>query len=242
MATASAALSPGSSEILVLGAAFIAGTALERYRQGRRERPMRLSETPGLWVAMARESVGMPATLLAAGAVIAALVVLVLPSISPTQPDLPVEATEGRAADQSSLPRLKVLRPAPGSSFAVGGARFRVFRVESATSGRRRTGSARRRVKVGVTGQNLRRSRFNPNHLSYRLVDARGNAFHPESSGGSGPSSLGETGFLRRGDTAQARLGFLLPPSARGLSLVFELPGGRVQVRIPLESFVDPPR
>lgn len=235
MGAATAALSPGPIEILVLGIAFIAGTALERYRQGRRERPMRLSETPGLWVTVARDSVGVPAVLFAVGAVVAALGVLVLPSISPRQPDLPVDAIGGRMTDKSTLPSLKVLRPALGTSFTVGGARFRVFHAESTTGERGRTGPGRRRVRVGVTGQNLRRSRFNPNHLSYRLIDGRGNSYYPESSGGSGPPSLGETGFLRRRESARARLGFVVPSSARGLSLVFEpLPSGRVQVRVSL--------
>lgn len=71
--------------------------------------------------------------------------------------------------------------------------------------------------------------------LLSRLVDGRGDAYYPETSPGSGPPSLGETGYLRRGETARARLGFLVPRRARGLSLVFEpLPSGRVQVRVPL--------
>jgi hypothetical protein len=229
-------LLPEPVSALAFAAAFVAGAAIERYRQGRRERPLRLAETPRLWIATARDSVGIPATAIAACAGLAALGVLILPSLSTVRHGPPADgAAEGRRIDRSSLPRLKVMRPASGVAFTVGGARFRVFGASSSAAavdrGQPRPG--RRWIYVGVEGRNLRRSHFNPNHLSYRLADERGNAFYPDLSAGTGPPSLGETGFLGRGETARTRLGFRVPRAARRLSLVFEpLPSGRVQVRV----------
>jgi hypothetical protein len=210
-------------------------------RQGLRQRPLSLEETPGLWVATARSSIGLPAIAIAAGAVAAALGLLLLPSLFSTGPPKR-EAAATRAGprlNRASLPRLKVLRRSPDSAFTVAGARFRVYRggPPTAVAVQARAGHGGRWVTVGVEGQNLHRSHFNPDHLSYRLLDGRGNAYYPESSGGTGPASLGETGFLGQGETAHADLSFRVPESARRLTLVFEpAPSGRVQVRVPVDE------
>ena len=67
--------------------------------------------------------------------------------------------------------------------------------------------------------------------------DARGRLYAPVVGGGTGPASLARTGFLRPGQTAQARLAFLVPKTAGHLTLVFEpVRDGSLQVRVPLRS------
>jgi hypothetical protein len=226
--------------LLALAAAFLAGTAFERYRQGRRQRPLTLGETPRRWATTARDSIGVQATTVAACAVAAALGLLLLPSLSSFGPSEPPSDDVGAEPqiDRSSLPQVKVLPRPAGAWFTVSGARFRVLATENvATTGFQASNPGLRLVRIDVDGENVRRSRFNPNHLSYRLEDRRGNVYGPEASAGTGPPSLGETGFLRRDEIAHARLAFHVPRSARRLALVFE-PGaaGRVQVRVALGS------
>jgi hypothetical protein len=237
---AAVTLLPGDLRLLAVPLALVAGAAIERYRQGGRERPLSLAETPRRW-RLALTTVGWRYALPALAATATGVTVLALPQLGPEQRG--EDATEAQGGGQrpvdAKLPNVKVLRARPNSPFRVRGASFTVSppaaepwaqAIRSRTAGRGATW-----VTVGVEGRNLARRRFNPNALSYRVRDARGNRFAPAVGGGTGPVSLGRTGFLQRGESAQARLGFRVPRSARRLRLVFEpVRDGSIQVEVPL--------
>jgi hypothetical protein len=237
---AALALLPGDWRLLALPLALVAGAAIERYRQAGRKRPLSLADTPQEW----RRTLGavgwryaLPALVATAGA----LGVLSLPEFRSAHPGNGVgeRSRGGQRSAVSQLPQVEVLRRRPGIPVRVRGASFRVFLpaaepwAEAIRS--RNAGSGASWVVLGIDGRNLARRQFNPNALSYRLRDARGNRFAPLIGGGTGPASLGRTGVLDRGETAQARLGFRVPRSARRLTLVFEpVSDGSIQVEVPL--------
>jgi hypothetical protein len=241
LAAVVALLAPPSLRPVAAAAAFVAGATLERYRQGRRERPLRLEDTPGAWARAVRESVGVPYALAAGLATLAALAVLALPSLSGDdagdEPAAPTTRDLARAGQ--ALPRIEVARRSPRRQFVVGGLSFRVFPVDEprkqAGTLRRPAGRGRIWLTVGVDIRNLSRRRFVPNALAYRLKDGRGRSYWPDIGGGTGPASLALTGHLGRGGLARMRLSFRVPRGERRLALVFE-PGSaaRLQVRVPL--------
>lgn len=96
-------------------------------------------------------------------------------------------------------------------------------------------GRGMRWLFIAVDGTNLHRSHFDPNTLACRLRDQEGNVYYADIAGGTGPPSRSTPGLLRRGLTAQARLGFRVPNARRRLALVFEpVTGGSLQVRVPI--------
>jgi hypothetical protein len=231
-------LALGASPGLALAAAFLAGAALERYRQGRRQRPLRIGETPGLWLATARDSIGVPASAVAALAVATALLVLLAPA--PTRTRAPQRGARAQSppapVGTTQLPSPRVLRQRQGTAFVVDAARFRVARPpHPAVTLLAAQPASYRSVAVSVEGRNLSRRHFNPNHLSYRLLDGAGDLYYPQSAAGTGPESLHRTGVLGKGQTAQVDLLFSVPPSANRLTLIFEpVPDGAAQVRVAL--------
>jgi hypothetical protein len=224
--------------LIALLLAFAAGAAVERYRQGRRERPLRLADTPSAWAHAVRHSVGEAHALAAALAVAAALALLLLPSLAGApMPDRP--RGPGLARTSATLPRVEVVRRDAGRAFTMRGLRLRVFRVREPRPGvaplRRAARRGRAWLSVGVDVRNLRRRRFVPNALAYRLGDGRGRSYWPDIGGGTGPASLAQTGHLRRGELARTRLSFRVPRGGRRLALVFEpSSASALQVRIPL--------
>ena len=234
------ALLPGDWRLLAVPLALLAGTTVERYRQGGRERPLSLTATPREW-RRSIAAVGWPYALagVAATAVAAALLGLPAPRDQPPEADAGGVARSSRSAAIPGLPEVKRIRYPPGRSIRAPGASFRVSlparepwarAIRSRDAGRRATW-----ILVGIDARNLHRRRFNPNALAYRLADAGGNRYAPVVGGGTGPGSLRRTGFLPPGKRAQARLGFRVPRSARGLALVFEpVPDGSLQVEVPL--------
>jgi hypothetical protein len=226
---------------VAITAALVAGATLERYRQGRRERPLRLADTPAAWADDVRESVGVRPALVAGLAALAALGVLTLPSLAVDgdSDGRSGQETSGPSHAKPTLPRIAYLRRAPHRAFKASGVRFRVFRIGRSVGGvqiQRMPASGHSRwVSVGVDIRNIARRRFRPSDIAYRLKDGRGRSYWPEIGGGTGPSSLGRTGYVGRGEIAQTRLSFRVPRSAHRLSLIFE-PGskGAVQVHVPL--------
>jgi hypothetical protein len=239
LAVAAAVLLPGDWRLLAVALALVAGAMVERYRQGGRERPLTLADTPQAWK-RALATAGWPYAGAALAATAAGVALLVLPGLRSQQPEGSARAdraSQGAAVTQ--LPEVRVLRRPPGRAVRVRGASFTVFLPAAEDWANeirsRRAGSSGTWLVVGVDGRNLSRTRFNPNALSYRLRDDRGNRFAPVVGGGTGPASLGRTGFLERGETAQARLGFRVPRAARRMTLIFEpVPDGSVQVQVPL--------
>jgi hypothetical protein len=250
MVVAAAVLLPGNWRLLAVPLALVAGAMVERFRQGGRERPPTLADTPKAWK-QALATAGWPYAGAALAATAAGVALLVLPALRSQQPEGSARADRaGQGAAVTQLPEVGVLRRRPGRAVRVRGASFTVFlptaedwgdMIRSRRAGRgatirsRRAGRGATWVVVGVNGRNLSRTRFNPNALSYRIRDDRGNRFAPVVGGGTGPASLGRTGFLERGETAQARLGFRVPRAARRMTLIFEpVPDGSVQVQVPL--------
>jgi hypothetical protein len=227
-------------ELIALIAAFVAGVAVERYRQGRRRAPLRLADTPRAWVDSVRHSVGEVHALAAGLAVAAALTVLLLPSFSSDPTGRDRARRVGLAPAAEKLPELEVARKRAGREFKMRGLTFRVFRLPDSWPGSgalgRPAGRGRAWLSVGVDVRNVGRRRFRPSTVSYRLKDGRGRSYWPEVGGGTGPASLAESGRLERGvGGAAMRLRFRVPRGARRFALVFE-PGGASarQVRVPL--------
>jgi hypothetical protein len=240
-ALTAAVLAPEQLRPVALVAAFVAGATVERYRQGRRGRPLRLAETPAAWGDAVRHSIGVAHALAAGLAAAAALGLVLLPSLSRApSPDRAAAARgHGQAPAVSDLPRIEVVRPGGGRRFSVRGLSFRVFRIRQASAGvgvaQRPAGRGLEWLQLGVDVRNVGRRRFRPNSLAYRVKDERGRAYWPDVGGGTGPATLAKTGFLERGESAQARLGLRVPRSARRLRLVFEpVPNGSLQVEVPL--------
>lgn len=241
-ALAALTLLPGDLRLLAVPLALVAGTAIERFRQGGRERPLSLADTPQEWK-RTLAAVGSGYALAALAATAAGVTVLALPVLEPEQPGNGASGAQPRAQRGSGpeLPKVTVLRHRPDTTIRVRGAHFTVFLPPAAEPWARavrsrKGGGGASWVVLGVEGRNLARRRFNPNALSYRLRDARGNLFAPAVGGGTGPASLARTGFLERGEAAQARLGFRVPrPVGRRLTLVFEpVRDGSLQVEVPL--------
>jgi hypothetical protein len=233
------ALLPEDRRLLALPLTLIAGAAIERYRQARRQEPLSLADTPREWK-RALGAMGWRYVLPALVATAGGVAVLSMPDLRSTHPGNGAgEHDRGGRTAAPELPGVKLVRRRPGVPVRVRGASFRVFLPGAEPWARairsRETDAGTAWVLVGVDGTNLARGRFNPNALTYRLKDADGNRFAPLIGGGTGPASLASTGFLERGDTAHARLGFQVPTSARRLTLVFEpVADGSVQVAVPL--------
>jgi len=223
---------------LTLALAFLAGTVLERYRQGRRRRPLGIGERPRVWLAAARDSIGAPASIVATLAGAGALLFLLMPALTPTKAPLPPttirQAVPPRPSGKRS-PSLRVLHQRQGTAFVVAAASFRIERLmHSAGAGVDRP-AAYKPVAISVEGENLGRRNFNPNHLSYRLLDRLGNLYYPESIAGTGPASLSRTGSLEAGQAASVHLHFSVPRSAQRLTLIFEpVADGSAQVQVSL--------
>jgi hypothetical protein len=224
---------------VALTAAFLAGATVERYRQGRRKRPLGLADTPGAWAGAVRESVGLPYSLAAGLGILAALALLMLPpgpgdhgSDEPVTRDARGVARAGQAA-----PQIQVVHRRAERRFVLRGLSFRVFATGDPPPNilpLRPAGGGARWVPLGVDIRNLGRRRFAPNALAYRLRDGRERSYWPETGGGTGPASLARTGRLRRGQGARMRLTFRVPHDARRLTLVFEPDAaGPLQVRVP---------
>lgn len=232
-----ALLLPGRYRLAIAVAAFVCGVGFERYRQGGRDRPLTLAESPALWWATLRHSIGLPYAFAALAATAAALTVLLLPSLRPDPKS--VETTRRPVRPTAVLPELPLRIHRLGKRFVISKASFRVLLADGQPWAEHvraeDPGPGRRWVTLVVESRNLGRPNFDPNRLSYRLGDERGNLYSPDLSGGTGPGSLSTKGRLRRGEAAEARLGFRVPASARALVLVFEpTPSGDQQVRVPL--------
>jgi hypothetical protein len=239
-ALAAMMLLPGDLRLLAVPLALVAGAAIERHRQGRRERPLSLADTPQEWK-RTLATVGWGYALAALATTAAGVAVMALPEVRSGQLGERAGDAAGGAerAAAPDFPEVKVLRGQPGTPVRVRGASFTVFLPGTVTWAQairsRQAGRGATWVVVGVDGHNLTRRRFNPNALSYRLKDGRGHSWAPTIGGGTGPGSLGRTGFLERGEIAHARLGFQVPRSARRLTLVFEpVRDGSIQVQVPL--------
>ena len=229
LALANSANLPGWMRVLLVTAAFGLGAAFERVRRAR---------PGGSPLSTVASTVGTGRAL-AAGALLAtALVILLLPG-NQADPGADRSAEATAPISVGSLPEVTTRRQRAGKRFTVSGASFRV--VEARGEGwpadirRVSAGPGKRWVTVAVEASNTSRRRFNPTTLSYRLTDPSGQQYYPDRSGGTGPPSLGATGSVERGQTAEARLGFRVPRPARVLSLVFEpVQPSSVQVRVRL--------
>ena len=227
----------GAPSGLVLAVAFLSGTALERYRQGRRGQPLGIAETPGLWLAAARDSIGVPASAVAALAATAAILIWLVPGLTPTGAPPRIASTPSRPepAGEARLPSPRVLQPKQGTAFVVDAARFRVDRSYPGATGLGAQPASYRQVALFVEGRNLGRRHFNPNHLIYRLRDDAGHLYYPQSAAGTGPDSLHRTGALDQGQTARVDLRFSVPAAADRLTLIFEpVPDGTARVQVSL--------
>jgi hypothetical protein len=223
--------------LLAVPLALLAGATVERYRQGRRERPLTLTATPGE-CRRALAALGWRYAIAATATGAAALALLVLPALRHRQPE-PAAAAPSGAGAVKAFPKVKLARYALRTKIRVDGAVFSVFlpagQPWARTIRSRSPGKRAQWVLLGVDARNIRRRRFNPNALAYRLADARGNRYAPVVGGGTGPDSLRKTGFLRAGESAQARLGFRVPSTARRLALLFEpVADGSLQVEVPV--------
>jgi hypothetical protein len=233
---------PGDWRLLAVPLALAAGTVVERYRQARRAQPLGLAETPRAW-RRTLAALGWRYLLAALAATAAAAGLVGLPELNSDrmrpQPNK-AEPGAGRAAELA-LPAVKTLAGRASHPLRAGGASFTVlYRTAQPWAQSIRARPAARHhiwVAVGIVGRNIHRRRFNPNALAYRLRDARGRLYAPLIGGGTGPASLASTGYLRPGESAQARLAFLVPKTAGHLTLAFEpLPDGSLQARVPLQS------
>jgi hypothetical protein len=230
---------PRTSAVL---AAFVIATALERHRQSARRRPLRLVDSPRAWRATLNATVGVPAAIVVLALGVAAVALerahFGLERTTTTTGQGGAGTAEGPAA---RLPRLAVRRYPPSLSFVLAGARFNVHpspgALWAAQLRQRAAGRGQRWVTIAVETRNLRRRRFDPNTLAYRLRDRRGNVYHANVGGGTGPPSLSTPGLLRPGLSAESRLGFRVPRTIRRVELVFEPSiGGSVQARVPIEA------
>src|SRR5918994_1866996 len=214
---------PGDWRLLAVPLALAAGTVVERYRQGRRSQPLGLAETPRAWQ-RTLEALGWRYVLAALGATAAASGLLGLPEPSADRMRAqPNEAEPGASrAAAHALPAVRTQAGRPGRPVRAGGASFTVLQPTAEPWAQliraRPAANHHVWVVVGVDGRNIKRRRVNPNALSYRLSDARGRLHAPVVGGGHGPASLASTGFLRPGETAQARLAFLVPKTAGRLT------------------------
>jgi hypothetical protein len=234
-ALAAIVLAPGP---VALAAAVVTGVVLERFRQGHRERPLRLADTPAAWVESVRSSTGVRHAAAAGIAAVAALAVLLLPSLAPRPGSEQTLARTGGPAPpaKTTLPRIEILRRSPRRAFTSAGVSFRVFPMRPSAGGlQHHPGAGREWMSVGVEVRNLARRRFRPSSVAYRLKDDRGHAYSPDIGGGTGPASLARTGYLARDEIAYARLSFRIPRAAGSLSLIFEPdPSRPLQVQVPL--------
>jgi hypothetical protein len=243
LAAALAGLAPVAAmaldrRLLAVPLALLAGATVERYRQGRRERPLTLTATPRE-CRRALAALGWRYAIAATATGAAALALLVLPALRHRQPEPAAAHRSAAGGGASSFPKVKLARYALRTKIRVDGAVFSVFlpagQPWARTIRSRSPGERAQWVVLGVDARNLGRRRFNPNVLAYRLADARGNRYAPVVGGGTGPDSLRKTGSLRAGESAQARLGFRVPSTARRLALLFEpVADGSLQVEVPV--------
>jgi hypothetical protein len=229
----------GAMAVALLAAGAVAGAAIERYRNARRERPLPLSETPRAWARVVRESIGLSYSLVGGVAAVCAFAVLLLPALSGTgAPDEGAQVSGRVLGAKLSLPDVQVLRRTLGRAFRVKGVSFRIFTLAPAQAGlglHRPAGRGMTWLRIGVDVRNLAHARFRPSAVAYRLKDERGRSYSPDVSGGTGPASLGRNGMLDRGELYRARLSFRVSRSAGRVKLVFEpLPDGSLQVEVPL--------
>jgi hypothetical protein len=235
----------GVEAFALLAAGAVAGAAIERYRNARREQPLTLGATPHAWARGVRESIGLWYSLIGGLAAVSALAVLLMPALSGTgEPDTRAAVSARVAGVKISLPAVNVLTRAPGTPFTARGVSFRVsaLRAIPASLGplQRPAGRRLRWMLVGIDSRNLSRPRFRPSAVAYRLEDERGRSYWPDIGGGAGPASLGQTGFLGRGELFRTRLSFRVSRASRRLTLVFEpVPDGSVQVEVPLGRRLD---
>jgi hypothetical protein len=227
------------ADLAAIVVAAVGATAVERYRQSHRPRPLPLAATPREWWRAVDGSVGWRAATLALCLVGAASFVLTRTNAGPTAlhvtPSTPPSTIGG-----GLLPLPAIHDEVANRAFALDGARFLVVRLPGASGADGRLGrfAARgfRWVGVLVKTTNLDRRGFDPNDLQYRLHDDRGEIYYPAVQGGTGPQSLSSPGLLRPMLTAESRLGFEVPANATGLALVFEpaIDGAdQVRVRLP---------
>jgi hypothetical protein len=219
--------------------AVIAATALERHRQARRPRPLTLAATPRAWRHTVETTIGLRATLLSAGLLAAAWVLITHPPFGSDSTTVRAPSPVSAAAFSTRPPALPIRTYRAGQSFRIEGASFRViFNSSTRFAANLRNSIAGRGVRwvaVEVDTTNLSRHGFDPNDLDYRLRDRSGAIYYPDVHGGTGPASLSTPGLLRPGLTAESQLGFQVPRSAGTFTLVFEpVIGGPVQVHVDL--------
>lgn len=221
------------AELLLLVAAaagFVAGIAFERVRHS----PARPDEAPA-WRERLSE-IGTVRTAAAAALGAAAIGVLFVSFGGGGRPDAPAGPPRGDAGPRPELrPRTRPV----GRAFTVRAAAFRVAEAGAAAWARelasRSPGRGMRWLAVTVMVKNVDRRRFDPSRLSYRLRGRGGALYNPDRQGAVGPPGLAQKGGILPGESAQVRLGFRIPRSARRVSLTFEpVEQGSLQVRVPL--------
>ena len=214
---------PSHLRVLLVGLAFLAGGMVERYRTAREHPPPSLRATPHAWRAAVTRAIGWPALAAAAGAIALAIVVLVVARSDESRSGPGKVRSVTRAA---APPKLLVRSHKPDRAFTVRGATFVVHlerrapwaqQILSRPPGRNHTW-----VTIAVHARNRSRRHFNPNRLSYRLIDTNGTAYVGDFRGGTGPRELSTHGALPRGHAALVQLGFRVPTRAHRFTLVFE--------------------
>jgi hypothetical protein len=227
---------------LILAAlAFLSGAGFERYRQCRADRPLSPRQAWDAWSAAVRRSVGWPAALLVGAALGGAVAVSLADVGQPTRQGPLASRGPGSAprSGPDSLPTVEIRHGRLGRETRINGAAFRAtfaFDDPWATQIRRRpAGGGRRWLNIGVRARNLRRSRFDPMGLAFRLRDDHGGSYMSDFQGGTAPRSLSRRGFLKRGKSALVQLSFRIPAGRRRFTLVFEDQRlGSTQVRLQL--------
>ena len=229
--------SPSPLQLIGLAAAFILGSAVERYRQGRVPAPPTLARTPAAWWSTLTGRIdptyGAGAILLIAAA--AAILTLASGAEGPSSTTTGAQPTPPQAGPH---PTVRVRNEAAQEPFTVAGATFRVIPAPGAPWAQaieaQDPGAGQRWITVSIEITNLHRSRFNPALLSYRLRGT-GALYSPERGGIVGPGALGTRQGLPRGASAEERLAFGVPAGAARLALTFEpKPNGPLQLRVPL--------
>lgn len=229
LAGASLADLPGLVRILVVAASFGVGLAFER---------VRTTAPAGSPLTAISESISGRTAALAAALAAGAVALLLIPGDEPER-DEADETAAAPVVQVGSLPDVRTRRGTVGRPVRAAGATFEVDDAdeESWALDMQETpaGHGRRWVALAVTATNRRDERLSPTTLSYRLTDAEQGQYYPDRSSGTGPPSLGATGAIGRGQTAEIQLGFRVPDSAEGLVLVFEpAEPAPLQVRVAL--------
>ena len=231
LAGASAAELPGLVRVLLVLAAFGVGVAFEA---------MRASGTAGSPLSALSESVGGRTIAAASALAAAAIAILLIPGDEP-EPNGTEEASTPPVVDVGSLPDVRTRVGRLGRPLRAAGTTFTVVDASAEDWARDMqeapAGRGRRWIALAVSATNRSERPLSPAALSYRLADAERDQYYPDRSSGTGPPSLGATGSIGRGQTAEVQLGFRVPTSAAALVLVFEpSEPGSLQVRVPLEE------